>query len=127
MIDVTRTLLTTSKLDKNYLLDNQVSYENIPPNNSIPWQLKRVQLKLHKLNLDMLITSFLRPAVPLTQDKADALQKLLEGAQVNIGHPIVAGITTLEEVQQLLTQRGLDYMAGNLRTELSQSKHPIDG
>ncbi len=72
----------------------------------------------------MLIISFLRPAVPLTQDEADALQKLLEGAQVTIGHPIVAGTTTLEEVQQLLTQRGLYGMAGNLRTELSQSKHP---
>ncbi len=64
-------------------------------------------------------------AVPLTQDEADALQKLLEGAQVNIGHPIVAGTTTLEEVQQLLTQRGLEIMAGNLRTRLRHSKHPI--
>ncbi|XP_064389445.1 uncharacterized protein LOC135337437 [Halichondria panicea] len=57
-------------------------------------------------------------AVPLTQDEADALQKLLEGAQVNIGHPIVAGTTTLEEVQQLLTQRGLEIMADDLRTRL---------
>ncbi len=64
-------------------------------------------------------------AVPLTQDEADALQKLLEGAQVNIGHPIVAGTTTLEEVQQLLTQRGLEIMADNLRTRLRHSKHPI--
>ena len=71
----------------------------------------------------MLIISFLRPAVPLTQDEADALQKLLEGAQVNIGHPIVANTTTLEEIQQLLTQRGLEDMADNLRTELRQSKH----
>ncbi|XP_064389438.1 uncharacterized protein LOC135337431 isoform X7 [Halichondria panicea] len=59
-------------------------------------------------------------AVPLTQDEADALQKLLEGAQVTIGHPIVAGTTTLEDVQQLLTQRGLEIMAGNLRTRLRQ-------
>ncbi|XP_064389434.1 uncharacterized protein LOC135337431 isoform X3 [Halichondria panicea] len=59
-------------------------------------------------------------AVPLTQDEADALQKLLEGAQVTIGHPIVAGTTTLEEVQQLLTQRGLEDMATNLRTRLRQ-------
>ena len=64
------------------------------------------------------------PVVPLTQDEADALQKLLEGAQVTIGHPIVAGTTTLKEVQQLLTQRGLVDMAANLRTELYQSKHP---
>ncbi len=66
-----------------------------------------------------------RPAVPLTQDKADALQKLLKGSQVSIGHPIVAGTTTLEEVQQLLTQRGLEDMATNLRTRLRQSKHPF--
>ncbi|XP_064389177.1 uncharacterized protein LOC135337211 [Halichondria panicea] len=57
-------------------------------------------------------------AVPLTQDEADALQKLLEGAQVTIGHPIVAGTTTLEDVQQLLTQRGLEIMANDLRTRL---------
>ncbi|XP_064389446.1 uncharacterized protein LOC135337438 [Halichondria panicea] len=57
-------------------------------------------------------------AVPLTQDEADALQKLLEGAQVTIGHPIVAGTTTLEDVQQLLTQRGLEIMADDLRTKL---------
>ncbi|XP_064389126.1 uncharacterized protein LOC135337154 [Halichondria panicea] len=57
-------------------------------------------------------------AVPLTQDEADALQKLFEGAQVTIGHPIVAGTTTLEDVQQLLTQRGLEIMADDLRTKL---------
>ncbi len=64
-----------------------------------------------------------RPAVPLTEDEAVALQKLLERAQVTIGHPILAGTTTLEEVQQLLTQRGLEDMAGNLKTELRQSKY----
>ncbi len=64
------------------------------------------------------------PAVPLAQDEADALQRLLEGAQVNIDHPIVAGTTTLEDVQQLLNQRGLEDMASNLRTKLNQSKHP---
>ncbi len=65
-----------------------------------------------------------RPAVPLTQDEAGALQKLLEGAQVTIGHPIVAGTTTLEEVQQLLTQKGLEDLASNLRTRLRHSKRP---
>ena len=65
-----------------------------------------------------------QPAVPLTQDETDTLQNLLKKAWVNIGHPIVAGTTTLEEVQQLLTQRGLEDMATNLRTKISQSKHP---
>ena len=64
-----------------------------------------------------------RPAVPLTQNEADILQKLLEGAQVNIGHPIVAGTTTLEEVQQLLTQRWLED--SNVMKRLSQCKLTI--
>ncbi len=69
------------------------------------------------------------PATPLsertllTQDEIDALQKLIEGTEVNIDHLIATGQDiTLEEAHQLLAQKGYIEDTGNLKTRLKESK-----
>ena len=59
----------------------------------------------------------------LTQDEIGALQKLIEGTEVNIDDIIATGQgITLEEAQQLLAQKGYIEDAGNLKTRLQESK-----
>ncbi|XP_064392626.1 uncharacterized protein LOC135340238 isoform X2 [Halichondria panicea] len=58
---------------------------------------------------------------PLTQDEIDALQKLIEGTEVNIDDIIATGQgITLEEAQQLFSQKGYIEDARNLRTKLKE-------
>ncbi|XP_064392422.1 uncharacterized protein LOC135340061 isoform X3 [Halichondria panicea] len=58
---------------------------------------------------------------PLTQDEIDALQKLIEGTEVNIDTFIATGQgITLEEAQQLFSQKGYIEDARNLRTKLKE-------
>ena len=60
---------------------------------------------------------------PLTQDEIDALQKLIEGTEVNIDDIIATGQgITLEEAQQLFSQKGYIEDARNLRTKLKESE-----
>ena len=60
---------------------------------------------------------------PLTQDEIDALQKLIEGTEVNIDTFIATGQgITLEEAQQLFSQKGYIEDARNLRTKLKESE-----
>ncbi|XP_064401100.1 uncharacterized protein LOC135347138 isoform X2 [Halichondria panicea] len=57
----------------------------------------------------------------LTQDEIGALQKLIEGTEVNIDDIIATGQgITLEEAQQLLAQKGYIEDAGNLKTRLQE-------
>ncbi len=69
------------------------------------------------------------PATPLsertllTQDEIDALQKLIEGTEVNTDAIIATGQDiTLEEAHQLLAQKGYIEDTGNLKTRLKESK-----
>ncbi|XP_064391858.1 uncharacterized protein LOC135339631 isoform X4 [Halichondria panicea] len=58
---------------------------------------------------------------PLTQDEIDALQKLIEGTEVNIDTFIATGQgITLEEAHQLLAQKGYIEDARNLKTRLKE-------
>ncbi len=60
---------------------------------------------------------------PLTQDEIGALQKLIEGTEVNIDDILATGQgITLEEAQQLLAQKGHIEDAGNLKARLQESK-----
>ena len=60
----------------------------------------------------------------LTQDEIDALQKLIEGTEVNIDTFIATGQgITLEEAHQLLAQKGYIEDARNLKTRLKESKY----
>ncbi len=57
---------------------------------------------------------------PLAQDEIDALQKLIEGTEVNIDDIIATGQgITLKEAQQLLAEKGHED-AENLKTRLLQ-------
>ncbi len=59
----------------------------------------------------------------LTQDQIDALQKLIEGTEVNIDDIIATGQgITLQDAQQLLAQKGYIEDARNLKTRLKESK-----
>ncbi len=63
---------------------------------------------------------------PLTQDEIDALQKLIEGKEVNINDIIATGQgITLEEAQQLLAEKGYVEDAGNLKTRLQESTYLV--
>ena len=60
---------------------------------------------------------------PLTQDEIDALQKLIEGTEVNIDDIIATGQgITLQDAQQLLAQKGYIEDTSNLKTRLKESK-----
>ena len=58
------------------------------------------------------------PGTPISEEDSDALHTLLKNTTVNI--PVTSSQLTLEEVQQLLHEKGLDELATNLRVKLDK-------
>ena len=53
---------------------------------------------------------------PLTEEESDALHKLLQNTSVRL----TASQQTIEDVQQLLREKGLKELASNLRAKLDK-------
>ena len=64
----------------------------------------------------MYVTMHIYIGTPLTEEDSDALHKLLQNTSVKL----TASQQTIEEVQQLLCEKGLKEFATNLRAKLNK-------
>ncbi|XP_064391932.1 uncharacterized protein LOC135339650 isoform X3 [Halichondria panicea] len=106
-----------------YLLNQSLRAPSATPSQSTDYQYPLVDQELQEL-LDKLQTPAniqVSECTPLTQDEIDALQKLIEGTEVNIDDIIATGQgITLQDAQQLLAQKGYIEDTSNLKTRLKE-------
>ncbi|XP_064391903.1 uncharacterized protein LOC135339643 isoform X3 [Halichondria panicea] len=106
-----------------YLLNQSLRAPSATPSQSTDYQYPLVDQQPQEL-LDKLQTPAniqVSECTPLTRDEIDALQKLIEGTEVNIDDIIATGQgITLQDAQQLLAQKGYIEDTSNLKTRLKE-------
>ncbi|XP_064391884.1 uncharacterized protein LOC135339638 isoform X9 [Halichondria panicea] len=106
-----------------YLLNQSLRAPSATPSQSTDYQYPLVDQQPQEL-LDKLQTPAIiqmSDCTSLTQDQIDALQKLIEGTEVNIDDIIATGQgITLQDAQQLLAQKGYIEDARTLKTRLKE-------